>query len=91
MTSGLPVYMSLYGTGFGSELLKNRAPVAIRCQVGGKDAIVQFAGPHPLYPGLDQLNLMLPQSLPSGPASMQCQFDGTQPGHQSNIVSIAIK
>ena len=91
MTSGLPVYLSLYGTGFGAEFLKNPASVAARCQVGGKDATVQFAGPHPLYPGLDQLNLMLPQSLPSGPAPMQCQFNGSQPGQQTNVVSIAIK
>ena len=91
MTSGLPVYLSLYGTGFGAEFLKNPVRVTTRCQVGGKDAIVQFAGPHPVYPGLDQLNLMLPQSLPSGQASVQCQFNGTQPGQQSNVVLIAIK
>ena len=91
MTSGLPVYLSLYGTGFGAEFLKNPVRVATRCQIGGKDATVQFAGPHPVYPGLDQLNLMLPQSLPSGQASVQCQFNGTQLGQQSNVVSITIK
>ena len=92
MTSGLPVYMSLYGTGFGAEFLKNPASTTAGCQVGGKAAVVQFAGPHPLFPGLDQLNLLLPQSLPSGIALIQCQFNGTPlQGHGSNFVQIAIK
>ena len=87
-TGGLPVYLSLYGTGFGLELAKKPSLEALRCQVGGKDATVQFAGPHPLYPGLDQLNILIPQSLPSGQAIVQCRyFTATQ----SNVVSIAIK
>ena len=91
LTSGLPVYLSLYGTGFGHEASKNPASGAAHCQVGGKDATVQFAGPHSLYPGLDQLNLLLPQSLPSGQTSVQCQIFGNQIGSQTNVVQIAIK
>ena len=90
LASGLPVYLSLYGTGFSAHFLKYPTAVA-RCQVGGKDATVQFAGPHPLYPGLDQINLLIPQSLPSGLASVQCQIFGNQLGNQTNVVQIAIK
>lgn len=93
LTSGRPVYVSLYGTGFGNEY-RDSSPAllaATSCQVRGKDATVQFAGRQPLYPGLDQLNFVLPQSLPSGMASVQCQFYGGPQGNQSNVVQIAIK
>lgn len=84
MTSGLPVYLNLYGTGFRNTIPQ---PNGLQCQVGGKAATVQFAGPHSIYPGLDQLNLLIPQSLPPGQANVQCSFDGSQ----SNTVSISIK
>ncbi len=91
LASGLPVYLSLYGTGFGNAYRNPAFLSGVSCQVRGKDATVQFAGPQPVYPGLDQLNLALPQSLPSGPTSVQCQFAGSQHGYQSNVVQIAIK
>jgi uncharacterized protein (TIGR03437 family) len=91
LANGLPVYLSLYGTGFGNAYRNPAFLSGVSCQVGGKGATLQFAGPQPVYPGLDQLNLLLPQSLPSGPASVQCQFAGSQHGYQSNVVQIAIK
>jgi uncharacterized protein (TIGR03437 family) len=94
MTSGLPVYLSLYGTGFGNEYLKlgpTNAAAAPNCQVGGKNAAVQYAGPETVYPGLDQLNLLLPNSLSSGIVSIQCGFAGSDVGNVSNVVQIAIK
>jgi uncharacterized protein (TIGR03437 family) len=92
LASGLRVYLSLYGTGFG-ELYRNAALLpGVSCQVGGKDAAVLYAGPQPVYPGLDQLNLLLPTSLPSGAVSVQCTFDHqTDHGNISNVVQIAIK
>ncbi len=90
VASGLPVYLSLYGTGFGNAYRNPAFASNVSCQVRGDNATVQFAGPQPVYPGLDQLNLLLPQSLPSGLASVQCQFHGRQ-GYESNIVQIAIK
>lgn len=51
------VFVQFYGTG-----LKNRgAPVTAK--VGGVDATVQFAGAHPTFTGLDQINVLLPRSL----------------------------
>jgi uncharacterized protein (TIGR03437 family) len=91
LTSGLPVYLSLYGTGFGLQAGKFPPLGAGQCQVGGKDATVQFAGPHAVYAGLDQVNLLIPQPLPSGQASVQCRFYFSLQGNQSNVVSIAIK
>ena len=92
LASGLPIYLSLYGTGFGAEASRTpKTTIYARCQVGGKEATVQFAGPQSVYPGLDQLNLLLPQSLPSGVSSIVCMFNARPPGFQSNIVQIAIK
>lgn len=93
LSSGLPVYVSLYGTGFGSQY-RNLDPALLSvtsCKVAGVDAVVQFVGRQALYPGLDQLNLLLPRSLPSGAASIQCRFYGSQHGNESNIVYVAIK
>jgi uncharacterized protein (TIGR03437 family) len=91
MTSGLPVYLTLYGTGFSNAT--RYLSGAARCQVGGKDATVLYAGPQPVYPGLDQLNLLLPQSLPSGVLPVRCQFysQSQSSGSVSNVVQIAIK
>ena len=47
----------------------------LRCQVGGLDATVQFAGAQPTIPGLDQINILLPATLPSGIMLVQCQFE----------------
>ena len=70
------VYLTLYGTGFqGAQALPQFAnqPVAA-CQVGGMQATVQFVGAQPTVPGLDQINIVLPSSLPHGQAMVQCGF-----------------
>jgi uncharacterized protein (TIGR03437 family) len=94
---GRPVYLSLYGTGFryAHEAYLYPSPQSgppdpladTTCQVGGKPAAVQFAGRQPTVPGLDQVNILLPDSLPSGPAVVRCQFFGAG----SNPVQIGIK
>ena len=96
LASGLPVYLSLYGTGFGRTASKTPPRTtpptpAASCQVGDTAATVQFAGPQSIYPGLDQVNLLIPQSLATGLVLVQCQFYGSAFGNQSNVVQIAIK
>ncbi len=61
------VYLTLYGTGF------RYADSAI-CVIGSKFASVSYSGPQPVFPGLDQLNVPLPKTLPSGTANSQCSF-----------------
>lgn len=53
--SGAPVYLILYGTGIGSA--------AVTATIGGVNAPVSFSGPQGTYPGLDQVNLLIPPSL----------------------------
>lgn len=53
---GLPNYLVLYGTG-----LRNQAGVEVK--IGGQPCPVSFAGAHPSLPGVDQLNVRLPEAL----------------------------
>ncbi len=49
------VYLILYGSGVGA------APVS--ATIGGINATVQYSGAQGTYPGLDQVNLLIPASL----------------------------
>jgi uncharacterized protein (TIGR03437 family) len=53
---GQPNYLILFGTG-----MRTQGPVQAR--IGGHDCIVSWSGAHPLYAGLDQINVQLPDSL----------------------------
>jgi uncharacterized protein (TIGR03437 family) len=70
LAASQPVYLSLYGTGFRGV----PPPQHTQCTVGGVSAVVQFAGAQPTIPGLDQINILLPATLASGTASVQCDF-----------------
>ncbi len=53
------VYLLLYGTGIRGR----RSLEAVRVHVGGVPAPVTYAGPQPEFPGLDQVNVLLPRQL----------------------------
>jgi uncharacterized protein (TIGR03437 family) len=97
LAGGRPVYLSLYGTGFRAVPTRGyRQPPDTSCTIGGLPAVVQFVGAQSTIPGLDQLNLLLPASLPTGTASVECQFFVQNavyfgPVPNSNPVQIAIK
>jgi uncharacterized protein (TIGR03437 family) len=48
-------YLILYGTGIGTA--------AVTATINGAPATVQFSGAEGVYPGLDQVNILLPSSL----------------------------
>jgi phospholipase C len=50
------VYLSLYGTG-----IRNASTVNVT--IGGEYAAVTYQGPQATYPGLDQINVLLPSDL----------------------------
>ena len=97
LSGSRPVYLSLYGTGFRAVQTLGEGPRPhAYCKVGGISSVVQFLGAQPTIPGLDQLNLILPASLPSGTASVECQFIIHAAGFfplypYGNPVQIAIK
>ena len=77
------VYLVLYGTGirFRSSL------IAVNATVGGVAAVVVYAGAQGTYPGIDQVNVLLPRSLPgAGEVGLTLTVDG----HGTNTVTIVI-
>lgn len=76
------VYLSLYGTGIrGSSQ-------SVTCTVGGVSVPVQSAGPQSQYPGLDQVNILLPPGLMgAGVVNVVLTVDG----QASNAVQIGIQ
>ena len=63
-----PIYLRLYATG-----LRNRSDEKnVSCQIGGQSVPVTYAGPEPQFPGLDQVDVVLPASLhPAGPVFIE--------------------
>ncbi len=59
LRSDTKVYLVLYGTGIRGAGSTDRVAVTI----GGVAAVVSYAGPQGGYPGLDQINVLIPTSL----------------------------
>jgi uncharacterized protein (TIGR03437 family) len=78
------VYLALYGTG-----IRNLSSLAnVQVTVGGLSVPVQYAGPQPSFPGLDQLNVTLPATLSgTGDANVVVTVDG----QVSNTVLVNIQ
>ena len=72
----------LFATGLG------RGDQLVTADVNGKPAKVLYGGPAPVYPGLDQINLELPQDL--APAT-STPLTVTVNGRQSNIIVISVQ
>jgi uncharacterized protein (TIGR03437 family) len=59
--------IQLFGTGKGVRNPAILAPEILpTVEIGGRRAQVQFFGPAPIYPGLDQLNVTVPGDVPPG-------------------------
>jgi uncharacterized protein (TIGR03437 family) len=72
-------FVSLYLTGLGSS----KTPVVT---VGGVNAQVTFAGPSPNYPGVDQINFIVPDGVTANPANLTVMAGG----RTSNTVTLAV-
>ena len=78
------VFLQLYGTGIRNIPDASAAP----CIVGATQIKPAYAGAQPSFPGLDQVNVLLPASL-SGAGTVTVQM--TVNGQPANPVTIAIK
>ena len=76
------VYLVLYGTGIRG------AGGAVTADIQGFDAEVTYAGPQLQFPGLDQVNVLLPKSL-AGAGIVNIVL--TAAGAASNTVTITIQ
>ncbi|MCW5962822.1 MAG: hypothetical protein KIT83_02195 [Bryobacterales bacterium] len=60
--TGDELFLELFGTGF-----RNRgAATQMKAFVGTAEAEISFAGPHPTFVGLDQVNVKVPRDTPRG-------------------------
>ena len=75
------MYLVLAGTGFDT-------PGPVTATIGGTTAQALYAGPQGAWPGLDQLNLLIPASLAG---SGQVDVVMTAGGKVSNPVHITIQ
>ncbi len=76
------IYISLYGTGFRSG-----SRDTVQVSIGGTPVPVEYVGPQPDTPGLDQLNVKLPRSLAGmGEVDLVLTVDGKP----SNTVRIKL-
>jgi uncharacterized protein (TIGR03437 family) len=68
-----PIYLSFYGTGIrGRSSLSN-----VKVTIGSVDVTPLFAGPQPMFPGLDQINVPLTLSLRgAGEVNVTVTVDG---------------
>jgi len=82
MTTGDTYVLELFGTG-----LRYAANGQATATINGVAAQVQYAGAQPQYPGLDQVNILLPASL-KGAGSVQVVV--TIAGQAANTVTMTI-
>ncbi|HEX8456166.1 MAG TPA: hypothetical protein VF656_02495 [Pyrinomonadaceae bacterium] len=69
LTGNQPSVVALFGTGF-------RRGVPVTATVGGRGAIVEYAGASADFPGLDQINLRLPENTLGTPSVTLRAADG---------------
>ena len=83
-TAGDMLVVTLYGTGF-----RNLAsPSAASMTIGAAQAQILYAGAQPTYPGLDQVNVVVPRSL-AGAGQVPVLF--TVSGQTANTVMLNIQ
>ena len=81
--------IELFGTGMGIRNPAILAPQILpNVMVGGAPAQIQFYGPAPVFPGLDQFNITIPSDAPTGPAVAVIVLTGS---FSSNAVMLAIQ
>ena len=67
------VYLIIFGTG-----IRNRTSLGgVTCDIGGVGTTLKYAGAHGTYAGLDQLNILLPNTLAGkGEVNITLRVDG---------------
>jgi uncharacterized protein (TIGR03437 family) len=75
------LYLILYGTGI-------RHAKSVTVYIGGQQVTPAYAGAQPRFPGLDQINVVVPRSMtPAGETLLYVVADGVY----SNVVSVQLR
>jgi uncharacterized protein (TIGR03437 family) len=82
-TAGGVQYVSLYGTG-----IRGASSDSVQVYANGVPLPIQYAGPQPTYPGLDQINVSIPSSL-AGAGVVEIQV--VAGGVSSNVVTFNVQ
>ena len=77
------VYLALFGTGFDAGTANSTAMT-----IQGLAAPVYYAGPQAEWPGLDQVNVLLPASLAG---SGRVRLELTLAGGRANTVFLEVR
>jgi uncharacterized protein (TIGR03437 family) len=80
-SEGDEIYLVLYGTG-----IRNHS-ASVKLRIDGQEVPVLYAGPQSEFPGLDQVNVLLPSDPRSGPAQISVAVDGMS----SNVLTLFFK
>jgi uncharacterized protein (TIGR03437 family) len=75
--------LELFATGMDTA-----SATAVNVTLGSKSATVSYAGPQGAFPGLDQINVVIPKSL-AGSGSVPIVV--AVQGHKSNTVNVTIQ
>ncbi|HKX33541.1 MAG TPA: hypothetical protein VJ302_38035 [Blastocatellia bacterium] len=78
---------ALYLIGFGTGFRARSALSAVTCTIGGANATVTYAGEQGSFAGLDQTNILIPNSL-AGRGNVEVVF--TADGKTANPVTIVV-
>lgn len=84
-------YLELFLTGLGSTTTINGLDVANQrpaVTIAGKDCAVTYAGRNPVYPGLDQINCVVPAGLAPDSAAAVTVTSGMR---SSNAATVAVQ
>jgi uncharacterized protein (TIGR03437 family) len=75
LSDGLPVYLSLYGTGFRNTATLGNGFIDAHCGFGTSFGTTTYAGAQSQYSGLDRLDIRLPQVRALGETDLVCRFE----------------
>ena len=84
-------YLLLFGTGFRYADLTSVLVTLIKADATTQDFTPVYAGSQNQFPGLDQINLLLPTDFPTGTVKLKIKATSAGTAVESNEFEVAIK
>ena len=90
-TTLIDSYLLIYGTGFKFADAASVVVTVIAADATTKDYTVVYAGPQNFFPGLDQINLLLPTDFPKGTLNVKVKATTSGTAVESNVFTVVIQ